>query len=466
MSDTETVSQRPQDSDLKNGAIGAKEEAILLALPGLYFAGVFLIFGIGLFRTPVQGRTLPGMFLLLVAAAVWFLHRVHYLVAAWALSIGSFLVIGLLVTWSDIPAAISLLALPVGMVALFIGPIAGIVAAAATSLLVLSAPSTILATAAAQHFVVLAQVWGTVWLVWLTSRSLLTAMMWFQSSYEQSRVLLEDARDRQLQLSQTLEDLAAANLQLSRLHRLASSMRQLAEEARRTKEQFVANVSHELRTPLNMIIGFVDMIMQAPQTYGRDVPQSLLADLEIVRRNSQHLSNLVNDVLDLSQIEAGQMALTKEPVRIHDIVDAAVIAVQPLYESKGLELQVEVPPDLASIYLQCDPIRIRQVILNLLSNAGRFTVQGGVRISAWQDAHYLVISVADTGPGIAECDLERLFQPFQQVDSSIRRPHDGTGLGLSISRDFVDLHGGKMWAESRTDIRAPPSISAFLWTSP
>ena len=202
-------------------------------------------------------------------------------------------------------------------------------------------------------------IWGTIWLVWLTSRPLLLARQWFEVSYKQSREALEANRDYQFQLRQALDDLTDAHLQLTQLNRLAHDLRRQADEARRSKEQFVANVSHELRTPLNMIIGFSEMAMNSPETYGRNIPQSLLADLEIVLRNSRHLSSLIDDVLDLSQIDAGQMALMKEPVALDEVVEAAVTAVRPLFKAKGLTLRTELPQDLPQLH--CDRIRIRQV---------------------------------------------------------------------------------------------------------
>ncbi|MDI7276153.1 MAG: ATP-binding protein, partial [Anaerolineae bacterium] len=155
---------------------------------------------------------------------------------------------------------------------------------------------------------------------------------------------------------------------------------------------------------------------------------------------------LVDDVLDLSQIEAGRMALRKEWAAVPEMVEAAVTAVRALFESKELYLEAEVAPDLPPLF--CDATRIRQVLLNLLSNAGRFTDEGGVRIRAWREQDEVMVSVADTGPGIAPEDRERLFEPFQQLDGSLHRRHEGSGLGLSISKRFVEMHGGRMWLES------------------
>jgi CheY-like chemotaxis protein len=173
----------------------------------------------------------------------------------------------------------------------------------------------------------------------------------------------------------------------------------------------------------------------------------LLADLAVIHRNAEHLSALIDDVLDLSQIEAGQMAVTRELVPFREIVESAVTAVRPLFASKQLALETDVPADLPLIF--CDRTRIREVLLNLLSNAGRFTEQGGVQVRATLVDEALVVSVADTGTGISDEGIRKLFQPFYQVDGSIRRRFGGTGLGLSISKRFIELHDGKIWVESQ-----------------
>jgi CheY-like chemotaxis protein len=141
------------------------------------------------------------------------------------------------------------------------------------------------------------------------------------------------------------------------------------------------------------------------------------------------------------------MALTKEHVDFSEIIEAAVTVVRPLFESKGLYLMTNVPQDLPTVF--CDRTRIREVLINLLSNAGRFTERGGARVHACQQGRSIVVSVSDTGPGIPADDMDRVFQPFQQLDGSIRRRYGGTGLGLSISRQFVELHAGKIEVESQ-----------------
>ncbi|MFN8469021.1 MAG: HAMP domain-containing sensor histidine kinase [Caldilineaceae bacterium] len=264
---------------------------------------------------------------------------------------------------------------------------------------------------------------------------------------ERAQVDVDEARSQRLELKQVEEDLLQATREQARLLERLKAMNQIAEEARQSKQEFIAKVSHELRTPLNMIIAYSELITQSPKLYGGRVPPALLADMAVILRNSQHLSKLVDDVLDLSQIDAGRMALSKSWVDLRAIAAEAAEAVRPLFQTKGLYLQVDAPAALPQVY--CDPTRIRQVMMNLLSNAGRFTDEGGVhvRISATEDQ--LEFSVQDSGPGIDPRDQEHLFEPFQQIDASIRRSHGGSGLGLNISKQFVEMHEGRIWLQSR-----------------
>ena len=384
--------------------------------------------------------------LLLLAGLVWLIGRWRYAAGAWLLVIGCILIDILAVRRADQPLALVLLAVPTGLAALAISRRAGLATAGSISLLLLAAPQPFLPDLHGLRMITGLLVWSTLGMMWLLLRPLLRTTQWAWSGYQSSQSSLEQARDVQVELKQAIEDLNAANAQLVRLNKQAQGLRQVAEEERRTKERFVANVSHELRTPLNMIIGFCEMITESPEAYGSNIPGTLLADLNVVLRNSQHLSALIDDVLDLSQIDAGQAALSKERVALHEIVQAAVTAVRPLYASKSLRLVTEVPDDLPE--LLCDRTRIREVVLNLLSNAGRYTDQGEVRVRAWQEGGDIIASVTDTGPGIAKEAQERLFQPFQQLAEASDRRRGGTGLGLSISASFVELHGGRMWVQS------------------
>jgi signal transduction histidine kinase/CheY-like chemotaxis protein len=372
-----------------------------------------------------------------------FLAR-YYLVRAWALA-GLWLIV-VFVTSVAFPGTVtpSLLILPVALAGLLVSRPAGFLAAFGLSIFLAALSRLTPAVSIAAWGMPLALTWGVALLLWLALRPLDAALRWSWDRYEFARGELDTARDAQADLKQAVKDLAEANLQTARLNQLLGTARRAAEEAERAKAEFVANVSHELRTPLNMVIGFAELIMSAPKTYGR-VSTALRADLAVIHRNSQHLSALIDDVLDLSQIEAGRMALTKERVALGEIIAAATEAIRPLYQTKGLYLRAEAPEGLI---VACDRTRIREVLLNLLSNAGRFTERGGVTVQARVAEGEVVVSVSDTGPGIALEDQARLFQPFQQADGSIRRRFGGSGLGLSISKHFVELHGGRMWLES------------------
>jgi signal transduction histidine kinase/DNA-binding response OmpR family regulator len=449
-------------------------QTVLITAPALFLAGAIIGFG-GVVPVGDPGNVVLGLAIELLALTVLGLWRTRRSAAAWVLVLGCLAADCGAVLWGSFGPVVWLLIIPVGLASLAINLRGGTLLAAACTVGLLVTPSDLLAVDSTLRVTACLGLWSMVGMLWLTLRTIFTALDWAWSSHEHSQAALEQARDYQQQLRQTLEDLTFAHTQLTRLNRLVDGYRLAAEEARQAKERFVANVSHELRTPLNMITGFCEMITQQPETYGT-VPEILLADLGVVLRNSRHLSDLIDDVLDLSQVDAGRMALAKERASLREIVEAAAVAVRPLFSAKQLALEIEVSQDLPPVF--CDPLRIREVVLNLLSNAGRFTERGGVRVRAWRDSSDVIISVADTGPGIEPEDQARLFQPFHQVDNSIRRRYGGTGLGLSISKSFAELHGGRMWVEStvgcgttfffRLPIELPPvgGSMALRWYNP
>lgn len=257
---------------------------------------------------------------------------------------------------------------------------------------------------------------------------------------------MDNARNARAELARmtqslqiTQRNLDAANIQLKQTLNLA-------ERARYLKAQFAANVSHELRTPINLIVGFSEMVVLAPEAYGVDLPLAYRADIHAIYRNARHLQNLINDILDISRIEAGHMTIVKEEVDVHALIEATATIARDMIEHKGLAFIVEMPPALPLMWL--DRTRIMQTLLNLLANATRFTQQGGITLAAALDAAELRISVADTGIGIASENQERIFEEFFQVGELPRSELDGTGLGLSLSRQFVRLHGGYLTVES------------------
>lgn len=287
----------------------------------------------------------------------------------------------------------------------------------------------------------------TLILSWLVTRPALISLEWSWMNFAYATQARDELERRQGELTRTLHGLNVAQNRLEQLNQELAWAREAAEEARRLKAEFAANISHELRTPLNHIIGFSEVMISAPETYGGDVlPDSYRGDVEAIYRSAHHLSQLIDDVLDLSQIEAARMGLAKTSVRVCEVIDEAIAVVHHFLESKGLALNVAAPTDLPQVFV--DRTRIRQVLINLLGNAARFTDEGGITIRATYEEHDVIVSVEDTGPGIPHDDLPKVFEEFRQLDGSSSRRHGGSGLGLAISKRFVELHGGSIWAES------------------
>jgi signal transduction histidine kinase len=231
--------------------------------------------------------------------------------------------------------------------------------------------------------------------------------------------------------------------------------RQLAE-ASKHKSQFLANMSHELRTPMNAILGYTELIIDG--IYG-EAPEKMVGVLTRVQTNGKHLLGLINDVLDLSKIEAGQLTLSLTDYSIKDMVYNVFGVVESLAKNKNLALNVDVPKDLPAAH--GDERRLTQVLLNLVGNALKFTDQGGVTIKTVASLDSFTVSVTDTGPGIAPSDQAKIFEEFQQADSSTTKAKGGTGLGLAIAKQIVEMHGGRLWVESELG-----KGSTFLFSLP
>ncbi len=280
---------------------------------------------------------------------------------------------------------------------------------------------------------------------WATARTLVTAVQWSLFSLEQARQNMEKARQHRTRLAKVLKDLDMAYHRLEKANSALLVARDAAVAAERFKAEFVANVSHELRTPLNLIIGFSEVMATAPESYeGAPLPRAYRGDVMAIYRSAQHLSDLIDDVLDLSQIEAGRMPLAKKAVDLGEVIHEAAEIMRSLAEARELRLELDLPDELP--VLRLDRTRIRQVLLNLLSNAMRFTEVGWIRVHAHVEDQETVVTVEDSGPGIAADRLANAFEAFSQLEDG--HAHEGSGLGLALSKKFVDLHGGKIWIES------------------
>jgi signal transduction histidine kinase/CheY-like chemotaxis protein len=249
------------------------------------------------------------------------------------------------------------------------------------------------------------------------------------------------------QLTEALAHALAANASLHAAMAEAQAARIAAEQANELKSQFLANMSHELRTPLNSIINFTRILsagMRGPVTpEQRDY-------LARVRQSGEHLLGLINDILDLSKIESGRMDLYTEPVQLAELIQGVMATAAGLTKDKPIVLRQELAADLPLV--AADRTRLRQILLNLLSNAAKFTSSGAITVRAQQQGEQVVLSVSDTGIGIAAEHLTTIFEEFRQLEGSANRRYEGTGLGLAICRRLVQLHGGDLWVESTPEV--------------
>lgn len=289
---------------------------------------------------------------------------------------------------------------------------------------------------------------GGTLLAWLAVKSLYTALEWAWTAQCRAVELLERSRDHQGELNRALKSLEQSYAFQSRMQRELYFARKQAEEAKRMKERFAANISHELRTPLNLILGFSELMYLSPEIYGEMVWQpALRRDIHHIYRSSRHLLEMIDDILDLSRLDLAEFALTKELTPLEPLLRGVVEMTHDMFQLKSVDLNLDIEGPLPA--LEIDRTRIRQVILNLLNNAQRFTDRGRVTLYASQQDGEIRISVRDTGPGIPADKLDHIFDEFYQVDHSLRRRHEGAGLGLAICKRFVEAHQGRVWAESQ-----------------
>ncbi len=249
--------------------------------------------------------------------------------------------------------------------------------------------------------------------------------------------------NKQIELATTFADQAVIAIENVRLFDEIQDKSLQLEVASQHKSQFLANMSHELRTPLNAILGYTELM--ADGIYGQ-LPEKTMGVLKRLESNGRHLLGLINDVLDLSKIEAGQLTLDLSDYSLEDIAQTVRSTLEPLAADKKLVFKVEVASKMPPGY--GDGRRLTQVLINLVGNAIKFTDTGEVVITARATDGSFHLSVRDTGPGISVADQAKLFQEFQQADNAITREKGGTGLGLAISKRIVEMHGGKIWVES------------------
>jgi signal transduction histidine kinase/CheY-like chemotaxis protein len=382
---------------------------------------------------------------LALSALVWLLRRDWPRVTSWLGTVGLFLQVAGIVAWFKQPLAPAFLALPILVAGVLLGTTVCVVialgAAAWMILFSLGTPQVGWILPWTALYI------GTAGVALLAGRGLHLADYWERELALRQEEMVVSLRERQGELNRTLKALDEAYVSLKRSKDELALARQEAEEARTLKEQFVANVSHELRTPLNLIVGFAEMMYLSPDSYDGVVwTPDLIGDVEELYRASRHLQSLVNDILDLSRIDAARLPMYREVQDIRPILTEALETIAPLLRQRGLSCRVDWPAELPPLFV--DRTRIRQVMLNLLNNAVRFTDVGSITVRVRADETAVQVCVEDTGIGIPSNQLEHIFEVFRQVDAKSRDRGGGAGLGLALSRQFIELHGGRMWAES------------------
>lgn len=284
-------------------------------------------------------------------------------------------------------------------------------------------------------------------LTWAAGYSIYGTIDWALETSSKSERREQLLRATQADLERTLRERDQLNDRLYRLTLDLETARAEAEAAYRSKASFMATMSHELRTPLNIIIGFSTAIIDHPEMYdGEPISEAVAADIIEIKRSGQHLLGLINDILDLARIEARRLELNKAAMPLVPLLDETMRTAGGLLKDRPVLLRREYSGPLPSVLI--DEVRIRQVLLNLVSNACKFTTVGEIAIGARVENYEVIVWVRDTGIGIADSDQTRIFTQFEQVESHDAKQHTGTGLGLSICRWLVELHGGRMWLES------------------
>ena len=384
------------------------------------------------------------------AGALWLRHA-HFSIASWLLLLGMIAVISLITIAHPDSLAIVLGALVIVAASTLLGP------KEALATLLLGWLSSVLAVHLSVSSVQsdlgrLGQVLLLYGLVFVTATiahsPLQTSVEWALSAWEQVHDALLEARQRRAEIYRVARALDEATYRIERMNNELIVARREAEVAKANKVRFAATVSHEIRGPLNLILGFSRLMTLSPERYGIPLPSSYRADIDTIYLNSQHLASLVDDVLDLSQIDMATLPLVRDLVDLEkDVLSDCVESVRSLVERKGLYLRVLLGQDLPRIL--ADKARLRQVVINLLTNAVRFTERGGIAVRAERNQHELTISIQDTGRGMPANELPRLFEEFHRLEMErTAGTTKGTGLGLPISKHLVELHGGRMWAES------------------
>ena len=385
--------------------------------------------------------------LILLSAKAYWLSKRNPLLARLLFAIELILVVALY-HWYGQSFLALLLMVPVILIAGAILPRSRMVAIAASGCAIVALTASLRGEGLLEFYAIaLCLNLITTLVAWLGTRNMYIAVDWAMQSQDQARRNMEAVRERRAELKRLSDTLRRNEERMHYLNLRLEQAKMAAEEAYRMKQHFVANVSHELRTPLNLITGFSEMMALSPESYGGvRLPPSYREDVMEIYRSSKHLLALVEDVLSLAQLEAGQMIVKRDWADLLAVVRDAVETLRPLVEAKGVDLRLSITSSLPRTMI--DAGRIRQVLLNLLNNAYRFTESGYIAVTVGRQEEEVLIEVEDSGVGIDPDDLPHIFEEFRPLADEPTARRDGFGLGLAISRRLVQAHGGRISVES------------------
>jgi len=389
--------------------------------------------------------------------------------ASWVYVLGTSVTVGVMMLQGDVLAFEVLpfvFPLIVFITGLLISPTSTIVMTVFGTVVVVAVPSVVsggFTLTTHQVFAIFLMVLAALYAAQVAGE-LYQVTQWALENYKRERKtndeLFEKRQELQLSLKRSevlSENLLVANADLEEAKRAA-------EEAKNFRGQFLANMSHELRTPLNAIIGFSETMLQFPIMYDDEVlPASYERDLSQIYSSGRQLLHVINDILDLAKVDAGKLEVSLGAVDALPLMMAAMSTTKGLLGSKPVQLEKDVPEELPLVW--ADETRLRQVLLNLYSNAAKYTDQGSIRLIARVEGDELLVAVRDTGIGIDPEYHDKLFKEFQQAKAGGRDARSGSGLGLAISRQLMDLMEGRIWMESQVGVGSTFYIAVKLYAN-
>jgi signal transduction histidine kinase len=425
------------------------------------FVVLMLVLTFGVTRAISQNGAIGiavGCVVLMVGTALsrFLLKRNYIDAASWIYALGGMGTVAVLIALGDVTALQTLVfvyPVIVFVVGLLISPASTIVAIVLSIALTFGVPSVQQGQFVAtphQGFAVLVMLLAAAFAVQV-SGELYQVTQWALANYQRERKVNDELFEKRRELTMSLkrsevlsENLMEANAQLE-------AAKRAAEEAKNFRGQFLANMSHELRTPLNAIIGFSETMLQFPIMYDDEkLPPAYERDLSQIYSSGRQLLHVINDILDLAKVDAGKLEVSMSAVDPLPLMLAAMSTTKGLIANKPVILEKDVPEDLPRVW--ADETRLRQVLLNLYSNAAKYTDKGSIKLIARVEGDELIVAVKDTGIGIDPEYHDKLFKEFQQARAGGRDARSGSGLGLAISKQLLGLMGGRIWMESTVGV--------------